>query len=88
MDLYDVDSYDMQTLLKLPPLQPSIELRRQQCASAAERRAPIAVPSAHDRASRMLDLERILGPSVFLGDGLAGDASRRHVTGNSYPARS
>ena len=53
MDLYDVGSYDMQTLLKLPPLQPSIELRRQQCASAAERRAP--VPSAHDRASRMLD---------------------------------
>ena len=65
MDLYDIGSYDMQTLLKLPPLQPSVELLRQQCASAAERRAPIAVPSAHDRASRMLDLERFLGQSAL-----------------------
>ena len=64
MDLYDLGSYEVQ-LLKLPPLQPSVELRRQLCASAAERRAPIAVPPAHDRTSRMQDLERFLGQSAL-----------------------
>ena len=74
MDLYDVGSYETQTLLKLPPLQPTAELRRQQCASAAERRAPIAV---RDRAR---DLERFFGPSVFLELQGPDDMSRGHVT--------
>ena len=63
MDLFDTSNYDVQLLTKLPPLQPSAALRREQCATAAERRAPIAMPSADDRTRRMHDVERFLGPA-------------------------
>ena len=39
MDLFDTSNYDVQLLTKLPPLQPSAALRREQCATAVERRA-------------------------------------------------
>ena len=63
MDLFDTSNYDVQLLTKLPPLQPSVALRREQCATAAERRAPIAMPSADDRTRRMRDVELFLGPA-------------------------
>ena len=63
MDLFDTSNYDVQLLTKLPPLQPSAALRREQCATAAERRAPIAMPSADDRTRRMRDVELFLGPA-------------------------
>ena len=79
MDLFDTSNYDVQLLTKLPPLQPSVALRREQCATAAERRAPIAMPSADDRTRRMRDVELFLGPAFCEQSTKAQQYSKGHA---------